>query len=417
MAVHFLHTSDWHLGQFFHNHDREFEHAQFLTWLLEQIKTKQPHALLIAGDIFDVINPASSAQRQLYQFLADAHDLAPHMQTLMIAGNHDSGYRIEQVEPLLAKFNAKAVGIVGRTAENTLNLDRLLIPIYDRDKNIIAWCLTLPYLRSAEITGLNEHTSNNQNAISYLHQQLIAEARARKQPHQALILMSHAHMQCGETSDSERPIIVGNEEALSTALFDDVIDYVALGHLHKPQKVGQPHIRYSGSPIPLSFSEINYKHQIVEVRIDPEQNPENRFQYDALSIPRTVELFRIREKLENLITTIQALPAGEIEQLSARHFLEVEYNTDAPPPVDLRQQIEQALPANRYRLLRISRIYQQQADLSSSQSKIDLAPPTPESLFFNIWKKMGYEQDHSVQRDFQELLNEAQHELAQKQQA
>ncbi|WP_074384139.1 exonuclease SbcCD subunit D [Acinetobacter pseudolwoffii] len=417
MAVHFLHTSDWHLGQFFHNHDREFEHAQFLTWLLDQIKTKQPHALLIAGDIFDVINPASSAQKQLYQFLADAHDLAPHMQTLMIAGNHDSGYRIEQVEPFLSKFNAKAVGIVGRTAENTLNLDRLLIPIYDQDKNIIAWCLTLPYLRSAEITGLNEHTSNSQNAISYLHQQLIAEAKARKQPHQALILMSHAHMQGGETSDSERPIIVGNEEALSTALFDEVIDYVALGHLHKPQKVGQPHIRYSGSPIPLSFSEINYQHQVVEVRIDPEQSPEQRFQYDVLKVPRTVELFRIREKLEDLIAKLQALPAGEIEQLSARHFLEIEYTTDAPPPVDLRQQIELALPTNRYRLLRISRIYQQQVDLSSSQSKIDLAPPTPESLFFNIWKKMGYEQDHSVQRDFQELLIEAQHELAQKQQA
>src|SRR5690606_25401259 len=116
------------------------------------------------------------------------------------------------------------------------------------------------------------------------------------------------------------------------------------------------------------------------------QNPENRFQYDALSIPRTVELFRVREKLENLITTIQALPAGEIEQLSARHFLEIEYTTDAPPPVDLRQQIELALPANRYRLLRISRIYQLQVDLSSCQSRIALAPPTRESLFFNIWK-------------------------------
>lgn len=417
MAVHFLHTSDWHLGQFFHNHDREFEHAQFLTWLLDQIKTKQPHALLIAGDIFDVINPASSAQKQLYQFLADAHDLAPHMQTLMIAGNHDSGYRIEQVEPFLSKFNAKAVGIVGRTAENTLNLDRLLIPIYDQDKIIIAWCLTLPYLRSAEITGLNEHTSNSQNAISYLHQQLIAEAKARKQPHQALILMSHAHMQGGETSDSERPIIVGNEEALSTALFDEVIDYVALGHLHKPQKVGQPHIRYSGSPIPLSFSEINYQHQVVEVRIDPEQSNEQRFQYDVLKVPRTVELFRIREKLEDLIAKLQALPAGEIEQLSARHFLEIEYTTDAPPPVDLRQQIELALPANRYRLLRISRIYQQQTEHTQGDSKIDLAPPTPESLFLNIWKKMGYEHDHSVQQDFQQLLVEAQHELAQKQQA
>ncbi|MEK5752454.1 MULTISPECIES: exonuclease SbcCD subunit D [Acinetobacter] len=417
MAVHFLHTSDWHLGQFFHNHDREFEHAQFLKWLLEQIKEKQPHALLIAGDIFDVINPASSAQRQLYQFLADAHELAPHMQTLMIAGNHDSGYRIEQVQPLLTKFNAKAVGIVGRTADNALDLDRLLVPIYDQQLEIIAWCLTLPYLRSAEITGINEHTHNSQNAISYLHQQLIAEAKARKQPHQALILMSHAHMQGGETSDSERPIIVGNEEALSTALFDEVIDYVALGHLHKPQKVGQPHIRYSGSPIPLSFSEINYSHQVVEVRIDPEQNAEQRFQFEALKVPRTVELFRIRENLENLLSKVKAQPTGEIEHLAARHFLEIEYTTDAPPPVDLRQQIEQALPPNRYRLLRISRIYQRQAEDQADSSKIDLAPPTPESLFFNIWEKMGYSQDHSVQQDFQQLLVEAQHELAQKQQA
>ncbi len=407
MAVHFLHTSDWHLGQFFHNHDREFEHAQFLTWLLEQIKTKQPHALLIAGDIFDVINPASSAQRQLYQFLADAHDLAPHMQTLMIAGNHDSGYRIEQVEPLLSKFNAKAVGIVGRTAENTLNLDRLLIPIYDQDKNIIAWCLTLPYLRSAEITGLNEHTSTSQNAISYLHQQLIAEAKARKQPHQALILMSHAHMQGGETSDSERPIIVGNEEALSTALFDDVIDYVALGHLHKPQKVGQPHIRYSGSPIPLSFSEINYKHQIVEVRIDPQLEDEARFQFEALLIPRSVSLHRLRGELNEIFEQIRTLEHGEIEAIDQREYIDIEYHTATPPPPNLRQTFEDALPPNRYRLVRISRQYQA-INLDDAQAqKIHLEPPTPKRLFEQLWLKQGYSADDSVLKDFLSLIIEA----------
>ena len=254
MAVHFFHTSDWHLGQFFYNHSRQYEHEQFLMWLLEQIKQKQPNALLIAGDIFDVINPASAAQKQLYQFLADAHAFAPHMQTLMIAGNHDSGYRIEQVEPLLQKYNARTVGVVRWKEDKTLDLDRLLLPIYDRAQQIVAWCLCLPFLRSAEITGFNDHTSNSQNAIAYLHQQLIRAAKARKTDNQALILMSHAHMQGGETSDSERPIIIGNEEALSTTLFDEVIDYVALGHLHKPQKVGQAHMRYSGSPIPLSFS-------------------------------------------------------------------------------------------------------------------------------------------------------------------
>ena len=411
MAVHFLHTSDWHLGQFFHNHDREFEHRHFLSWLLEQIKQKQPNALLIAGDIFDVINPSSSAQKQLYQFLTSAHALAPHMQTLMIAGNHDSGYRIEQVEPFLAKFNARAVGVISRKENNQLDLDRLMVPIYSPEQKILAWCLALPYLRSAEITGLNEHTTNSQNAISYLHQQLIAEAKARKQPDQALILMSHAHMQGGETSDSERPIVVGHEEALSTALFEDGIDYVALGHLHKPQKVGQEHIRYSGSPIPLSFSELNYKHQVVEVRIDPMQSDEQRFQYEPLIIPRTVDLLRIRADLNDLIDQVKALPNGEIDQLFARHFLEIEYTTTAPPPVDLRQQIEQALPPNRYRLLRISRIYQQVADSSTHISKIDLAPPTTESLFGNLWEKMGYDPDDSVKRDFLQLLHEAQQDI------
>ena len=411
MAVHFLHTSDWHLGQFFYNHSRQYEHEQFLSWLLEQIQQKQPHALLIAGDIFDVINPASSAQKQLYQFLADAHALAPHMQTLMIAGNHDSGYRIEQVEPLLEKYNAKTVGVVHKNEDGQIDLDRLLVPIYDQQKHIVAWCLALPFLRPAEITGFNEHTTNSQNAIVYLHQQLIAEAKKRKMDDQALILMSHAHMQGGETSDSERPIIIGNEEALSTALFDDCIDYVALGHLHKPQKVGQEHIRYSGSPIPLSFSELNYKHQVVEVRIDPMQSDEQRFQYEPLITPRTVDLLRIRADLNDLIDQVKALPNGEIEQLFARHFLEIEYTTTAPPPVDLRQQIEQALPPNRYRLLRISRIYQQVADSSTHISKIDLAPPTPESLFGNLWEKMGYDPDDSVKRDFLQLLHEAQQDI------
>ena len=409
MAVHFFHTSDWHLGQFFHNHEREFEHAQFLTWLLEKIKQKQPNALLIAGDIFDVVNPAAKAQKQLYQFLSDAHDLAPHMQTLMIAGNHDSGYRIEQVEPFLAKFNAKAIGIVSKD-ERLFDLNRLLVPIYDEQQNVIAWCLTLPYLRSAEITGLNEHTTNNQNAIAYLHQQLIAEAKARKQPDQALILMSHAHMQGGETSDSERPIMVGNEEALSTALFDDVIDYVALGHLHKPQKVSHEHIRYSGSPIPLSFSERHYKHQVVDVRIDPEASAAERFQYESLIIPRTVDVIRIRETLPDLMNAVKALAVGEIEDLEQRHFLEIEYTTDAPPPVDLRQQIELALPPNRYRLLRLSRIAKKNQAHDQAASKVDLEPPTPEKLFMTLWDKMGYQQDESVRRDFLHLLQEAQQE-------
>ncbi|AXQ23206.1 exonuclease SbcCD subunit D [Acinetobacter wuhouensis] len=411
MTVRFFHTSDWHLGQFFYNHSRQYEHEQFLVWLLEQIKEKQPHALLIAGDIFDVINPASSAQKQLYQFLADAHDLAPHMQTLMIAGNHDSGYRIEQVEPLLEKYHAKTVGVIHKNSEGLIDLDRLLIPIYDENKNIVAWCLALPFLRPAEITGLNEHTTNSQNAIAYVHQQLISAAKQRKTDDQALILMSHAHMQGGETSDSERPIIIGNEEALSTALFDDVIDYVALGHLHKPQKVGQEHIRYSGSPIPLSFSEINYKHQIVEVTIDPSKNDESRFHYDAIAIPRSIKLHKIKGELNEVFTQLKALASGEIDDIDQREYVDIEYHTHVPPQPNLRQQFEDALPPDRYRLVRISRQYLTTEKNGDDAIQVSLEPPTPEKLFQQIWEKNGYANDDAVLKDFLSLVHEAEKSL------
>ena len=411
MTVRFLHTSDWHLGQFFYNHSRQYEHEQFLAWLLEQIKEKQPHALLIAGDIFDVINPASAAQKQLYQFLADAHVIAPHMQTLMIAGNHDSGYRIEQVEPLLEKYNAKTVGVIHKKVDGELDLDRLLLPIYNENQKNVAWCLTLPFLRPAEITGFNDQTTNSQNAIAYLHQQLISEAKKRKTADQALILMSHAHMQGGETSDSERPIIIGNEEALSTALFDEVIDYVALGHLHKPQKVGQENIRYSGSPIPLSFSEINYKHQVVEVTIDPIQNDESRFQFEPIYIPRSVQLHKIKGELNEVFAKLKALATGEIDNIDHREYVDIEYHTLTPPQPNLRQQFEDALPKNRYRLVRISRQYLASEKNADEQSMMSLEPPTPEKLFQQIWGKQGYSTDDAVLKDFLSLVQEAEKSL------
>ena len=411
MTVRFFHTSDWHLGQFFYNHSRQFEHEQFLAWLLLQIKEKQPHALFIAGDIFDVINPASAAQKQLYQFLADAHDIAPHMQTLMIAGNHDSGYRIEQVEPLLEKYNAKTVGVIHKNTDGQVDLERLLVPIYDENKKIIAWCLTLPFLRPAEITGFNEQTTNSKNAIAYLHQQLISAAKNKKSDDQALILMSHAHMQGGETSDSERPIIIGNEEALSTTLFDDVIDYVALGHLHKPQKVSQEHIRYSGSPIPLSFSEINYKHQVVEVTIDPTKIDDSRFKFETLPIPRSVQLHKIKGELNEVFTKLKALSSGEIDNIDHREYVDIEYHADVPPQPNLRQQFEDALPKGRYRLVRISRQYLASEKNDDSAAQMSLEPPTPEKLFQQIWDKQGYSNDDAVLKDFLSLVQEAEKSL------
>ncbi|MCF9033321.1 exonuclease subunit SbcD [Acinetobacter nectaris] len=408
MAVHFFHTSDWHLGQLFHNYSRHLEHEKFLTWLLQEIGDKQPHALLIAGDIFDIVNPSSASQKQLYQFLANAHDIAPHMQTLMIAGNHDSGYRIEQVEPLLAKYNAKAVGIIQWTQDKKLNLDHLILPIYNSDHVIVAWCVALPFLRPAEITGFNEHTQDNQSAISYLHQTLIDEAKRRKTDEQALIVMSHAHMQGGQESDSERCIVIGHQDALSTDLFSEDVDYVALGHLHKPQKVGNEYIRYSGAPIPLSFSELNYKHQVLNVHIHPNKNISEKNQYEKLIIPRSIALHAIKGELQDVFKKLEQLPDEGALPIDEREFVDIEYYSHTPPPLNLRQQIEDVLPKQRYRITRIVRKPVTRADTDdSSISKIDLAPPTPENLFEQIWDSMGYQQDTQVKEDFLTLLHEA----------
>lgn len=266
-----FHTSDWHLGQNLHGQERDFEHACFLDWLLRQLAQHTPDVLLIAGDIFDTVNPPVKAQERLYDFIVSAHEQQPLLTIVMIAGNHDSGSRIELPAPLMRRLRTHALGRVLWLDDGQLDAERLLIPLPDASGGIVGWCLALPFLRPAEVTGA--HLGDNYlRGIGQVHEWLIAAANAKRQPGQALIAISHAHMAGGSVSeDSERSLIIGNAEALPASLFGPSISYVALGHLHKPQKVnGEERIRYSGSPIPLSFSEIGYQHQILDIELEGE---------------------------------------------------------------------------------------------------------------------------------------------------
>lgn len=404
--LHFFHTSDWHLGQFFYNHSRHYEHDCFLNWLLEQLREHQPDALLIAGDIFDVVNPSTAALKQLNRFIAQAQAQVSHLQILMIAGNHDSGHRLEQVEPLLAKYNTHVVGLIEWLDDNSLNYDKLLRPIYNAQGAIAAWCIALPYLRPAEITGNGQDYQQTAQATAALYQQLIEEARRRKTKDQSLLLMTHAHMQGGTSSDSERPIVVGNAEALSTALFHPDIQYVALGHLHQPQRIEHEHIRYSGSPIPLSFSEVNYKHQIVKVQL----KPDSPAVIQPLLVPRRVPLFKIKGTLEEVLQKTRTLQSSNPLPLAQQAFVDIEYYSDTPPPPDFRQQIEAALPQDNYRLVRLSRMAKppaRPATADSGEAAMPLAPPTPAELFQQLWQKLGFIEDPQVLKDFQHLSLQA----------
>ena len=404
-----FHTSDWHLGQNLHGQDRDFEHACFLAWLLTQLNEQQPDVLLIAGDIFDTVNPPVKAQERLYDFIVSAHEQQPKLTIVMIAGNHDSGSRIELPAPLMRRLRTHALGRVLWLDDGQLDAERLLIPLPDASGETAAWCLALPFLRPAEVTGA--HLGDDYlRGIGQVHEWLIAAANAKRTPGQALIAISHAHMAGGSVSeDSERSLIIGNAEALPASLFGPSISYVALGHLHKPQRVnGEERIRYCGSAIPLSFSEIGYQHQILDVTLEGEI----LVSVEPRLIPRAVNLQRIGPlPLADILTQLADLPDTDLLADTQRQpWLEVRVKLDEPQP-DLRQQIETALQGKSVRLVRISADYAGSGSRASDDDArlIELDQLTPQELFSRAWQdNYGSEADEQTLKDFAVLLQEVQ---------
>ena len=407
-----FHTSDWHLGQNLHGQDRDFEHACFLSWLLARLAEHTPDVLLIAGDIFDTVNPPVKAQERLYDFIVSAHEQQPGLTIVMIAGNHDSGSRIELPAPLMRRLRAHALGRVLWLDDGRLDAERLLIPLPDASGEIAGWCLALPFLRPAEVTGA--HLGDDYlRGIGQVHEWLIAAANARRKPGQALIAISHAHMAGGSVSqDSERSLIIGNAEALPASLFDASVSYVALGHLHKPQRVNnEERIRYCGSPIPLSFSEIAYQHQILDVKLDGE----TLLSVEPLLIPRAVNLQRIGpQPLADILAQLAELPDIDLLADTQRQpWLEVRVTLDEPQP-DLRQQIETALQGKSVRLVRIAAEYAgsgSRAGDDDASRLIELDQLTPQELFSRAWQEnYGSDADEQTLKDFAVLLQEVQQE-------
>ena len=128
-----IHTSDWHLGHALRQHDRSHEHQCFLDWLLQQLLQQQADVLLVAGDLFDTVNPSAQAQAQLYRFLARAHQRMPGLQTVLIAGNHDSAARLEAPQPLLESLAVRVVGQVHRKPAGEIDLDFPVAPIGSKE--------------------------------------------------------------------------------------------------------------------------------------------------------------------------------------------------------------------------------------------------------------------------------------------
>lgn len=299
-----LHTSDWHLGQQFYEHHRTQEHQYFLDWLVETLCREQIDLLLVAGDIYHTATPPSFAEQQLYQFIKQAKQACPALHIVIIAGNHDSANRIETAKPLLKQFDTYVIGRYDKTAPESC-----LIKIETDNGN--AQIVAMPFLRPADVTLDTQNDKAYQQGVAHAYQSVITLCDDNTAP---IIVMGHLHAKGGTISeDSERNISIGGFDAVTAEVFTDKADYVALGHLHKAQVVAKCDAkRYCGTPMPMSFSEKNYQHQVLVC----EFNGKTCESVNPLYTPRLRELIVLPEKGG---ADIDAL-CNEIEQLDLTQY-------------------------------------------------------------------------------------------------
>ncbi|GGY94285.1 exonuclease SbcCD subunit D C-terminal domain-containing protein [Pseudoduganella plicata] len=403
-----LHTSDWHLGQSLHNFDRHYEHQCFLDWLLETIVAEQADALLIAGDVFDNANPSAVSQRQLYRFLQQARERVPGLDIVVTAGNHDSPGRIEAPGPLLEAHGTRVIGHVLRDDNGNIDVGRMVLPLTNRAGHVAAWCLAVPFLRPADVPrgGQDETVDGYLAGIAALYAQAQEHALSLRQPGQAVVAMGHCHMVDGQMSaDSERRIVIGGTEMLPAGMFGPEVAYAALGHLHLAQQIGRhAHIRYCGSPIPLSFSEVHYQHQVLRIDLDGGALQETV----AIPIPRAVHLLRVPSRPAPLAQVLDELEALDFPAAPpyAQPFLEVRVLLDAPEP-GLRSRIEAALEGKHVRLAKIDTASSARGPslVDAAVSLDQLAQLQPDEVFARLYRqKYGNDAPDDQVAAFAELL-------------
>ena len=431
-----LHTADWHLGHTLRDHSRHAEHAHFLRWLVATVVEREVDALLIAGDVFDAANPPPQALRAWFQFLGELKRARPSVQVVVIAGNHDSAARLEAPRELLDAFDVRIVGTLPRGPGDRVRADELLVPLRDRGGAVAAWCVAIPFLRASDVLaqaaiapvlpdggdyelprpGAEDGDGDPLlDGMRALHAALFAAAAAVQRPGQALVAMAHGYLVGGAISElSERKVLGGNQHALPLDLFPSDCAYVALGHLHRPQPLaGHDHVRYSGSPIPLSMPERLHAHHVVFCDLDGERASK----IWSLRVPRLVPLVRLPEHGElepdAAMAAVQALPprdAAVADELLP--LVEIGVRLAQPSP-QLAERLARAIADRHARLVRVETVLTgRSADTGDGiERPPELASWSPEQVF-----ERRYRRDHEgpvpapLLAAFRQLLEQVQHE-------
>lgn len=403
-----LHTADWHLGQIFYDNDRVEEHIHFLKWLIQYVKDEKIDVLLISGDVFDHANPNIKSIQMWYQFLREISDVNPALIIIVIAGNHDSASRLEAPQPLLDENRIRIIGTVRRDKNGNIPMDQFCIPIYNASKELEAYCIAIPFLRLGDFPQkADEHLTYSQG-VSRMYQYANEYVRENLPKDIPRIALGHLHVLNAELADDDNfeRDIMGGVDNIPVNAFSDEIQYVALGHIHKAQRIGgKEHIRYSGSPIPMSFSEIMYNHQVVT--FDTKEGKVENIQ--TVNIPVHTSLIRVPKQhhpLLNVLQELSKLPKRGTASTPAP-YLEVRVLLTQPEP-QLKKQIEDVLVDKHVRLARID-VKKTVADQNQTQAITvkELKDLKPFDVFQKIYfKEYNDQPSDELSRLFHEVCTD-----------
>lgn len=332
-----LHTSDWHLGQHFMGKSRQAEHQALIDWLLTQVEAQAVDAVLIAGDIFDTGTPPSYARELYSQLVVRLH--AVGVALLLLGGNHDSVATLGESRELLARLDATVVAAADHPPAQVVILPR-------RDGEAGCIVCAIPFIRPRDVQqsqagqSAEDKLLSLQSAIQAHYQAVYAAAGARQRELEQelgrplpLIATGHLTTVGASSSESVREIYVGALEAFPTSAFPPA-DYIALGHIHRPQRVGGlEHIRYCGSPIPLSFDEAKQQKEVLLVDLAAGSPPT----VTPLPVPRFQGLVAVSGNLDTLRGAIGAAAAEGTRERPA--WLEItvaedDYLADLPARIE-----------------------------------------------------------------------------------
>jgi len=342
-----LHTSDWHIGRTLYGRKRYEEFEAFLTWLEETIQQNEIDALLVAGDVFDTSAPSNRAQELYYRFLCRvAASCCRHV--VVVAGNHDSPSFLNAPKELLKALDVHVVGSITEFPE-----DEVLVLRNDQDTPELIVC-AVPYLRDRDIRVAEAGESvedKERKLIDGIRTHYATVAALAEQKREELganipiVGTGHLFTAGGQTVDGDgvRELYVGSLAHVTAGIFPACFNYLALGHLHVPQKVnGSETIRYSGSPLPMGFGEAKQQKSVCQVEFHS-----TAASVQLIDVPVFQKLERVKGDWDGISNRILELSATD-----SQGWLEVIY--DGTEVIgDLRERLEAAMSGTQMEILRI----------------------------------------------------------------